>query len=144
MRWRSGLHQSRLPFLQRCGRRTSTADRSWCSRSLKSCRATARFKHRRISRVLALGPASSGVGTGSWVVTQPGHHHGVERPVQLPVTRAVQAMPGDLPGGRRDRVGRQPGQRTRPRRTGLCCPCSSRRLGRPASTLLTGRVRLVE
>jgi hypothetical protein len=30
------------------------------------------------------------------VVAEPGYHDGVERPVELPVTRAVQPVPGDL------------------------------------------------
>jgi hypothetical protein len=45
---------------------------------------------------LALGRAPSGVGAGGWVVAEPSHHDGVERPVELPVTRTIQPMPGDL------------------------------------------------
>jgi hypothetical protein len=58
-----------------------------------------------VADALALGRAPSGVGTGVWVIAEPGHHDGVECPVELPVTRPVQSMPGDLARGRRDRVG---------------------------------------
>jgi hypothetical protein len=34
-----------------------------------------------ITGALALGPSPDGVGAGGWVVAQPGHHHGVQRPV---------------------------------------------------------------
>ena len=54
---------------------------------------------------LALGPPPGGIGAGIGVVAEPGHHHGMQGAVELAVTRAVQPMPGDLPRGRRDRVG---------------------------------------
>jgi hypothetical protein len=57
-----------------------------------------------ISDALALGSAPDGVGPGSWVIAQPGQHDRVQSAVQLAVARAVQPMPGHLPGGGRDRV----------------------------------------
>src|SRR5829696_6968400 len=66
-----------------------------------------------VAEALALGRAPSGIGARVGVVAEPGHHHGVERPVELAVTGAVQPVAGDLPGGRRDRAGSGQGSERR-------------------------------
>jgi hypothetical protein len=46
---------------------------------------------------LAIAPAAGRVGTRGWVVAQPHQRHGMQRPVELAITAAVQPVTGDLP-----------------------------------------------
>ena len=65
---------------------------------------------------LAIAPAAGRVGTRGWVVAQPHQGHGMQRPVELAITSAVQPVTGDLPRGRRDRcdTGQDSKRRLRP------------------------------
>src|SRR5512133_4352354 len=83
---------------------SSTPGRSNRSSSLNSCRAITRFRYRRTSWRFSLGPSPGGVGAGFWIVAQSCQQNGVEGAVELPITRAVQPIPGHLPRGRRDGV----------------------------------------
>src|SRR6266508_6533069 len=62
-----------------------------------------------VSRALALGGPSGGVGAGLEVIAQADQRDGVQRLVELPVAATVQAMAGDLAGGGGDRAGPGPG-----------------------------------
>src|SRR5215211_5349962 len=61
-----------------------------------------------VSRALALGGPSGGVGVGLEVIAQADQRDGVQRLVELTVAATVQAMAGDLAGGGGDRA--SPGQ----------------------------------
>jgi hypothetical protein len=39
-----------------------------------------------LAAALALGRAPGGVRAGGWIITEPSHHDGVQRPVELAVT----------------------------------------------------------
>jgi hypothetical protein len=90
-----------------------------------------------IADALALGPPPGGIGAGVGVIAEPGHHHGVERPVELWPTR--EAQPAAPPGRHGDgapaggleptplgRRGRRPGRRSWPR-----CAAVAAWAGRP-------------
>jgi hypothetical protein len=64
-----------------------------------------------VADALAFRSPASGVGAGVRVVPQPCEHDGAQGPVQLPIARAVQPMPGDLPGRGRDGVDPRQGKR---------------------------------
>ena len=67
-------------------------------------RDTRPMRHRRISRALALGGTSGGIGPGGRVFAEPGHGDDMERAVELAVPGVVEPMAGELPGGSRDRA----------------------------------------
>jgi hypothetical protein len=46
-----------------------------------------------VTAALALGLAAGGIGAGLGIVAEPGHYHGVERPVELPSPDCLQSLP---------------------------------------------------